>query len=174
MEMILLIPYFILPIVFGLQRTMHGSGMVGRAESILTLIFPAILITTKDPLLSIVLTLAILFGYSFGWGKYFGMIDGTTFKRLEVEFLPADYVSNYVFDRTRDHKLSSVIGMSIRWFVAFLPAFLILNTILMAIPLLLIGIIYLLHNKHNSWYLTEYSTGMLLGLLISTSILIFL
>tara|TARA_Y100000310_G_scaffold344706_1_gene458916 strand:+ start:1954 stop:2388 length:435 start_codon:yes stop_codon:yes gene_type:complete len=138
---------------------------------VLTYFFIVLGVTVVYGLSSWALILLILFGsivgLAPGWGKYFHVDSVGKYYPEEKEVWIIDQmIKPFPVEYQR------IIGMSLRWFVCFLPLFIILGNP-MVFGLLAIGPMYRIQELYGKymdyntkWFVLEFTTGTWLGYLL--------
>lgn len=149
----------LLTLLFGLLRAIQGNGSIARwMEIAMMTLFLSVFNDLK--ILQIGLSaIGLYIGFAPGWGKYFSATGMQPFNREEKEIFLIDAIVNKIKYDT----MAGIIGMSLRWFIFFMPLFIALNGWYYALPLLLVGPIYNLYRFHKLWSVNEFLSGALLG-----------
>ena len=125
-----------------------------------------------------ILTLLLWAGLAPGWGKYFGVFDGSLASYNETEVKIIDKITDkIVSNSTSSYRLWCFVATSIRG-LCFYPVFIALSfydayALLYGLGVLLMGCIYLLGGYAPAKYrvrCSEFGYGALLGLLLTLSV----
>jgi len=119
---------FILALIFGLARTAHGGGYVGRVLSVLIMVagYGGYLLLAgfdwqDSGIGALIAGVGLYLGLLLGWGKGFAAITGR-YNPAEREFWPADYIGDKVYAKTGDAYKAGAAFFTVRA-VLFYPLF---------------------------------------------------
>lgn len=165
-----IINYMLASIACGAFRALHGEAIINKlTQNLVCTLVVLLILGFKFTILynPITVYLGFALGYSIGWGKYFMSFHGMNL-RHEKEFAPIDFI----VDKISNNYLSGIVGMSLRWFIFFLPLALVTGSLITSPILLSVGFIYHSLKYVGTKYFNriEFITGMLPLIMVLLSI----